>query len=198
MDRCDVGFGFGVVSGVISLLQSSIFFAYYVFSVRMRGYVVAGYLVAAGLSLLVLWAAFKVYKGQKVLGGTVMFATSLSLPVSAILFMLLTSGIIAIFIIASASFWFLFSMIGGILILSKEMKQKRARAIVYSTFAGVLALFITPIMVVLSGISNVVSPGMPIFYISFGVIPFIAAILTFVLLSVERHQGEAMKHIPKR
>jgi len=187
MDRSDVGFGLGAVSGVISLLEFSIFFARYVFSVRIVGYLVVWYLVAAGLSLLVLWAAFMVYRGRKVLGGTVMFATSLSFPVNFILFAIpgpIGSMIPKWYYPLPTSVWLLFSMIGGILIISIEMKQKRARAIVYSIFTGVLALYISP---------NTFPPGTSAFFITLGAIPFIVAVLTFVLFSVKKERNELME-----
>jgi len=181
MDRCDVGFGFGVVSGFIAVLDSTVYFAVHVSSVRIVAYLVAGYLVAAWLSLLVLWSAFMLYKGRRMLGGIVMFVTSLSFPVNFILFMLPPSipiGSIPIFYYnpLPASYWLLFGMIGGILILSAEMKQKRARALAFSIFAGVLAFFITPMIVVLDE------------SIIFGVIPLTVAVLTFAFFSVKKER----------
>jgi len=183
----------------MALLESSIFFARYVFSVRIVGYLVVWYLVAAGLSLLVLWAAFMVYRGRKVLGGTVMFATSLSVPVNFIL--LLIPGPIGSMILALyynpqvAPVWLLFGMMGGILVLSIELKQERARAIVFSLLAGVLAFYITPNIVIYSGISNVVSPGMLIFDISFGVIPIVIAVSTFALFILKKGRARTAERI---
>jgi len=186
MDRCDVGFGFSVVSGVVAILDSSIRFARLMsYSFRIVEYLVASYLVAAGLSLLVLWAAFMVYKGRRVLGGTVMFVTSLSFPVNFILFTIpgpIGSMIPKLYYPLPTSAWLLLGMIGGILIISIEMKQKRARAIVYSIFAGVLALYIISPNIS----SNIFPPGTSAFFItSVFLIPFTAAVLTFALFSIK-------------
>jgi len=182
MDRCDIGFGFGVVSGVMALLDSTTHFTLLVPSVRIVAYLVAGYLVAAGLSLLVLWSAFMVYKGRRVLGGTSMFVTSLFLPVNFILFLLppsLIGGIAYLPVFyynpILPSFWLLYGMIGGILIVSAEMKQKLARALAFSIFAGVSAVFIAPMTV-----SLIVDLHQ---LIVFGVIPLIVAVSTFAWFS---------------
>lgn len=129
MDRCNVGVILGFISGVMSLLESSIFFSFKISSVGIVKYLIAWYLVALGLALLVLSSAFIVYKGREALGGTIMLITSLSLPINFIL--LLIPGPVGNMIPVlyyhpqPASSWLLFSIIGGILILSTRMKQAR-------------------------------------------------------------------------
>jgi len=200
MDRCDVGFGLGVVSGVVALLESSTFFARNVFSVRMVQYLVAWYVVAAGLSLLVLLAAFMVYKGRKLLGGVVMFAASLAPPVNLIL-LLIPSPIGSMILRVLyhnpqvAPVWLLFGMMGGILILSIELKQERARAIVFSVLAGVLALYITLNIVTYSGLSTVIEAGTSIFYIILGGIPVVVAVSTFALFILKKGRARMAERI---
>jgi len=127
MDRCDVGVILGAISGVMALLESTIFFSLSMSSVKIMEYLIAWYLVATGLAILVLLAALMVRNGNKTLGGTLMLLTSLSLPVN--LTLLLISGPVGSMIPVlyyhpqPASSWLLLSMIGGILILSIKMKQ---------------------------------------------------------------------------
>jgi len=127
MNRCDVGVILGTISGVMSLLESTIFFSLSMSSVKIMEYLIAWYLVATGLAILVLLAALMVHNGNKILGGTLMLLTSLSLPVN--LTLLLISGPVGNMLPVlyyhpqPASSWLLLSMIGGILILSIKMKQ---------------------------------------------------------------------------
>ena len=129
MDRCDVGVILGAISGIMSLLESTIVFSSTMSSVKIIGYLIAWYLVAIGLALLVLSATLIVYKGRKVLGGTIMLVASLSLPINLIL--LLIPGPVGDLIPIlhyhpqPASSWLLLSLIGGILILFIKTKQLR-------------------------------------------------------------------------
>jgi len=129
MDRCDVGVILGAISGIMSLLESTIVFSSTMSSVKIIGYLIAWYLVAIGLALLVLSATLIVYKGRKVLGGTIMLVASLSLPINLIL--LLIPGPVGDLIPIlhyhpqPASSWLLLSLIGSILILFIKTKQLR-------------------------------------------------------------------------
>ena len=127
MDRCDVGVILGAISGVMILLESSIFFSLTMPFVKITQYLIAWFLVALALALLVLSATFMTHKGHITLGGTLMLITSLSLPINLIL--LLIPGPVGSMIPVlyyhpqPASSWLLLGMIGGILILSIKMKQ---------------------------------------------------------------------------
>ena len=136
MDRCNVGVVLGVISGVVSFLESSIFFSLRISSVKtveylVAWYLVAWYLVAVGLALVILLAALTVYKGRKVLGGAVMFVTSLSLPVNFILLLIPAPVGSMIRVLyyhpLPASGWLLLSMIGGIIILSVKNEASRMK-----------------------------------------------------------------------
>jgi len=129
MDRCDVGVILGAISGVMSLLESTIFFSLSMSSVKITEYLIAWFLVAIGLALLVLSATFMTHKGHIISGGTLMLLTSLSLPINLIL--LLIPGPVGNMIPLlyyhpqPASSWLLLSIIGAILILSIKTKQVR-------------------------------------------------------------------------
>jgi len=129
MDKCDVGVILGAISGIMSLLESTIFFSSTMSSVKIIGYLIAWYLVAIGLALLVLSATLIVYKGRKVLGGTIMLIASLLLPINLILLLIPVpiGDLIPIlhYHHQPASSWLLLSLIGGILILSIKTKQLR-------------------------------------------------------------------------
>jgi len=129
MDRCDVGAILGAISGVMSLLESTIFLSLTMPSVRIIEYLIAWYLVSIGLSILVLLAAFLVHKGREILGGTIMFIASLSLLINLILLQIPgpVGNIIPVLYYhpQPASSWLLLSIIGAILILSIKTKQVR-------------------------------------------------------------------------
>jgi hypothetical protein len=124
MDRCGVGVVLGVISGAYAIFHSSVsfFFAGRYF-VSVLNQVVAGYLVALGLALMVLLGAFLANRGRRVAGGTLMLIVSL--------FDLVTSVVLLPpFVIASPTFLFLiahtpFGILGGILILSSKAGTKQ-------------------------------------------------------------------------
>jgi hypothetical protein len=128
MDRCAVGIILGAVGGIMSLLEFSLFFFLIIFSVKIVVYVIGWYLVAAGLALLVLWAALIAHKGRKVLGGRTMLATSLGAPITNLALLIIPGPVGSMIPILYyqpifVSGWLLLSLIGGILILSTKTKK---------------------------------------------------------------------------
>lgn len=124
MDRYGVGVVLGVISGAYAIFHSSVsFFFAGRFLVGELNEVVAGYLVALGLAIMVLLGVFLANGGRREAGGALMLIVSLFDLVTS--FVLLPSYIIAslpfLFLIASTPF----GILGGILILSRKAGTKQ-------------------------------------------------------------------------
>lgn len=124
MDRCDVGVVLGVVGGAYYIFQSSVSFFFagrYIVSEFYQ--ILAGYLVALGLAILVLFGAFLARRGLRVAGGTLMLIVSLFDLITWVILVppFVVASLLSLYSLSHIPF----GVVGGILILSSRIWTKQ-------------------------------------------------------------------------
>lgn len=119
IDRYDVGIVLAFMGGIVSTLIQSFQFAYS----RLMSSGAIYYLIGVAIGLLVIAGSLITYKISKVRGGLLVFFASMSFPVDFLLILLPmpVGSIIPLYMpFALGSPWLLFSLIGGVLLLSAK------------------------------------------------------------------------------
>lgn len=124
MDRCDVGVVLGVIGGAYQIFQSSVSFFFagrYIVSEFYQ--ILAGYLVALGLAILVLFGAFLARRGLRVAGGTLMLIVSLFDLITWVILVppFVVASLLSLYSLSHIPF----GVVGGILILSSKIWTKQ-------------------------------------------------------------------------